>query len=607
MKLIFSFFFTFISLNVFSQTRCGFEDIKFMGFNQKTILEPETNRDLIYTIPVVFHVVHLGEDVGVGTNISDEQILDGLRILNEDFRKVPGSWGDGNGVDVQMEFCLAQRDPNGNPTSGINRIDGNIWPTYVSQGIRVNPMNVGEPEINIKSATSWDRSSYMNVWIVSEIHNSSVSPQGYATLPTNSITDGIIILHNVIGSFGNVQDNHDMSRTLTHEVGHYFGLYHTFGMYESCEIALAETDCVNNGDYVCDTPPTTPNLDCAGAWCPGGQLENYMDYSQQFCKNMFTQGQKDRMRGSNGILHPFRVTLLDSEACIPIEGVNLRLTYPHVVNECGQQPFKPVVEVVNSGSVPVYEFQIRCSIENSPYEVVKDCVLTNPILPSQSIFMDFDYSSVGYGNRVLTFEILTQDIYMGDNVVQYQVQHEPSQELTLIVNTDFFGNETEWELINVDTEEVVWFRYGYDTGLEEPSIDISCISNGCYNFVITDNFGDGMAFGGDFTLLNGSGETLAYGENNWGSELVFPFCIDVTNSENCEDLNLNGICDFEEDEVTPVIEENSSEFKKISEILIFDISGRLINLSFEEAKGVYIILTKFEDGTFESRKLLRMN
>jgi hypothetical protein len=73
MKLIFSFFLTFISLNVFSQIRCGFEDIKFMGFNEKTILEPETNRDLIYTIPVIFHVVHLGEDVGVGTNISDEQ------------------------------------------------------------------------------------------------------------------------------------------------------------------------------------------------------------------------------------------------------------------------------------------------------------------------------------------------------------------------------------------------------------------------------------------------------------------------------------------------------------------------------------------------------
>jgi hypothetical protein len=116
-----------------------------------------------------------------------------------------------------------------------------------------------------------------------------------------------------------------------------------------------------------------------------------------------------------------------------------------------------------------------------------------------------------------------------------------------------------------------------------------------------------MAFGGDFTLLNGFGETLAYSENNWGSELVFPFCIDVTNSENCEDLNLNGICDFDEDEVTPVIDQDTSDFKKISEILIYDILGRLINLSFEDAKGVYIILTKFEDGTFESRKLLRMN
>lgn len=606
MKLIFSFFLIFISFNIFSQTICGFEDIKFMGFNEKTTLEPESNRELIYTIPVVFHVVHLGEAFGVGTNISDEQILDGLRILNEDFRKVPGTWGDGNGVDVQIEFCLVQRDPNGNPTSGINRIDGNQWSIYPSQGIRVNPFNVGEPEINIKSVTSWDRSSYMNVWIVSEIHNSTVNIQGYSNYPTNSILDGVVILHNVIGSFGNVQGIYDMSRTLTHEVGHYLGLYHTFGNYQSCNEALSESNCVTSGDFICDTPPTAPNFQC-NTLCPDAQVENYMDYSQQFCKNMFTQGQKDRMRGPNGILNPHRITLLESESCTPIEGVNLRLNYPHVINECGQQPFKPVVEVVNSGSLSIYEFQVRCLIENSPYEIVKDCILTNPILPTQSIFMDFDYSSLGYGNHVLIFEIITEDIYMGDNIVQYQFDHKPSQELTLIVNTDVFGNETEWELINSETEEVVWSRYGYDNGLEDPSIDVSCIPNGCYTFIMTDSYGDGMFGDGNFTLLNGLGDTLAYGEGNWGSEIVFPFCIDVTNSENCEDTNLNGICDFDEDEITSVIDQDISDIKKISEILVYDISGRLINLSFKEEKGIYIILTKFEDGTVESRKFLRMN
>ena len=134
MKYIFSLIFLIITTLSLSQNQCGFNDVKMMGFygGQKKSINV-SNRTEVHTIPVVFHVIHLGEDVGVGTNISDEQILDGLRILNEDFRKVDGSWGDGNGVDVEIEFCLAQRYPNDNPTSGINRVNGNQWTLYVNE------------------------------------------------------------------------------------------------------------------------------------------------------------------------------------------------------------------------------------------------------------------------------------------------------------------------------------------------------------------------------------------------------------------------------------------------------------------------------------------
>lgn len=609
MKYIFASIFFLTTTFGFSQNQCGFNDVKMMGLHQRQKKSKNiSNRTEVHTIPVVFHVIHLGEDVGVGTNISDEQILDGLRILNEDFRKVDGSWGDGNGVDVEIQFCLAQRDPNDNPTSGINRVNGNQWPLYVDEGIRVNPLNPGEPEINIKSATSWDRSSYMNVWIVSEIHGSNLNPQGFATLPTNSITDGIIILHNVIGSFGNIQSFHNMSRTLTHEVGHYLGLFHTFGMYQTCDNALSESDCQTQGDMVCDTPPTTPNLQCDD-WCPGAQYENYMDYSLQSCKNMFTQGQKDRMRGVNGILNPFRISLLDSEGCIPVEGFNLSLKLPQVINECGTEPFKPQIEVKNIGTIDVYEFSVICSIQNSLYEVVKDCVLTTPLLPQNSLFVDFDYSSLGYGNHTINFNLVTEDIYDGDNSVTYEFNHEPSQEMTLIINTDFFGNETSWEVIDQNTQEIIWSQDGYPTGMKFPSVEITCIQNGCYDFVIYDLAGDGMQFGGDFTLLDASGNTLAYGEGDWGSVLTFPFCIENQTSENCEDLNNNGICDFDE-EIVNYIEEPINQFgeiKQITNIRTFDISGRILSELENYQPGIYILMIEYEDGSYDSQKIFRWN
>jgi hypothetical protein len=153
MKRIFLYLFSLIPLVGVSQSDpCGFDHIKMMGLFEITE-DDNTNyigkRDAVYTIPVVFHVIHLGEDEGVGTNISDEQILDGLRIINEDLRKMPNTWGDGLGVDVEMELCLAARDPLGNPTNGITRYNGSIWQSYVTDGISYDINQNGEPELNI--------------------------------------------------------------------------------------------------------------------------------------------------------------------------------------------------------------------------------------------------------------------------------------------------------------------------------------------------------------------------------------------------------------------------------------------------------------------------
>ncbi|MCE9537868.1 MAG: hypothetical protein K8R85_01440, partial [Bacteroidetes bacterium] len=119
-----------------------------------------------FTIPCVVHVIHLGEAVGTGTNISNAQILSAISSLTDAYRKVAGTPFDGNGVDTGIEFCLAQKDPSGNPTTGINRINGTGTGNYENIGVD-GSLN----EVQVKALSFWDNEKYYNIWVVSEIDN----------------------------------------------------------------------------------------------------------------------------------------------------------------------------------------------------------------------------------------------------------------------------------------------------------------------------------------------------------------------------------------------------------------------------------------------------
>lgn len=105
----------------------------------QTIQKQSLNRAAppIYSIPVVFHVIHKGEPVGSVTNISDAQLMSAIDALNRDYRKTSADGGiaQGIGADTEIEFCLASKDPSGNPHSGINRVDGTSVTNYAVQGI----------------------------------------------------------------------------------------------------------------------------------------------------------------------------------------------------------------------------------------------------------------------------------------------------------------------------------------------------------------------------------------------------------------------------------------------------------------------------------------
>ena len=195
-------------------------EVKTMGLSRSDVILGDVD---VATLPIVFHVMHLGEPLGEGVNITDAQIVESLGEINSQFRKEPGSNGDGSGVDTKIEFCLAQRDPDGNPTTGITRHDLSGYPAYVNNGIAVSGLDAGMPDIQVKSIACWDVDSYVNVYVVSEI-NGTNGIQGYAyTGPTNNCLDGVVIRSNRV-----TITDFNLGKTLTHELGHYLNLQHTF-------------------------------------------------------------------------------------------------------------------------------------------------------------------------------------------------------------------------------------------------------------------------------------------------------------------------------------------------------------------------------------------
>jgi len=151
------------------------EAIERMREENRTVMEE-------YTVPVVVHVIHRGSNVGVAENISDEQILSAIEALNEDFRKLPGTNGDGLGVDTYIQFELAKRTPNDEPTNGIVRVDGRSVPEYLEHGIAMDASQSGADQVAVKSLTTWYGEDYLNFFVVPEINGNDGGNgiQGYA-------------------------------------------------------------------------------------------------------------------------------------------------------------------------------------------------------------------------------------------------------------------------------------------------------------------------------------------------------------------------------------------------------------------------------------------
>jgi PKD repeat protein len=240
-------------------------------------------------IPTVFHIIHEGGS----ENISIEQIEDQMRILNEDFSRTNPDASETRAeflpvaANSEVEFRLAKLDPAGNCTDGIVR----VW----------SPQTFNATD-DVKAVSYWPSDYYFNIWVVATIDNDGEPGiiLGYAQFPGfgSEFTDGVVVRSDYIGGIGTAGNNGSVGRTLTHEAGHWLGLLHTFqggcngGIFgESIDdtppIAEAtQGGCPHNANTCSNDNPDLPDM-----------VENYMDYSNGSCQNIYTLGQKDAFDG----------------------------------------------------------------------------------------------------------------------------------------------------------------------------------------------------------------------------------------------------------------------------------------------------------------------
>ena len=272
--------------------------------------------EAIITIPVVIHVVYNTNE----QNISDNQIQSQIDRLNKDFRNLntdkllsshPFYSFAG---DAGIEFCIAKIDPAGNATTGITRT-----PTSEVE-FDGNPSSTGDEFIkftNKGGKNNWDPTKYLNLWVC-KLNGGTL---GYAQFPSDLAsdpgTDGVVIDYRSFGTNGTVEAPYDFGRTASHEIGHWLNLEHIWGDENNCSGSDKVDDTPNQQTETTGCPSGTLTDNCT-ATSPGIMYQNYMDYTDDACMVMFSNGQINRMKA---VFNVARIGILTSNKCSGTTGI----------------------------------------------------------------------------------------------------------------------------------------------------------------------------------------------------------------------------------------------------------------------------------------------
>ncbi len=368
----------------FESERNRFNNLVSTGANRANQPSTQNGNRAIIIIPVVFHLILTNHSL-----VTDIQIQAQLDTLNSDFAglngdsvKIPVYFKPFFGKSI-IRFCLARQTPSGQPTTGIERIT-----TPVVRGESVKYTVAG-------GADSWDPSSYLNIWI-SEFGTGD--GKGFATFPGTGKDNeqGIVVNYRTLpgGSF----PAHSDGKTLTHEMGHYFNLYHIWG---------DDGSGCNGADYVDDTPNQTgPTLECyngiktdnCSSTGNGIMFQNYMDYSPDNCQVMFTTLQTARMESA---LLMYRASLLTSIACQTPSFYSIDAQLRAIIQP-GQRictnSFTPSINILNRGLQTLNVLTVTTVLDNS---ISSSYQWTGTLLQQASIDIAVNAVQVPEGQHIL--------------------------------------------------------------------------------------------------------------------------------------------------------------------------------------------------------------
>lgn len=557
----------------------------------KTLAPSQLKTEATYKIPVVVHVVHNGEALGVGANVSDARIHSQIKILNDDFNrlnadksKTPAAFAAlAGGMDI--EFVLAKSAPNGSATTGIVRVNGG----------RSSWSVITDPTLaELKSKSYWNSSDYLNLW-VTHLSDNYIGLAQYPTLTSGingltglgerlATTDGVVIDYTAFG-LGSQDPSYNLGRTVTHEVAHFFGLRHIWGDESGCSI----------DDYVTDTPaqgvasinycPTagTIKTDACTTTAPGVMYQNFMDYTDDACMNLFTLGQITRMQT---ILenNAQRASLLVSPGLNALSGLNedLEITsidFPRAT--CNPNSIVTINLKNNSPEgVTINSFQVNYQMNNEPTSIQQ---YSNLAIASGDLYSLSISITLADNIDTLSINVNSPNNYtdvnpVNSNTVVYPVlvlgrETVPHREnfdypITNWVSSAPFGG-TAWEPINTSFNQSAYFKgynnakLGEEAWLISPQLnfsyaqkaslyfDYSYAWNGLKNdrLKIVASTDCGQTF--DKVLLNLSGQQLA---NYTTSQEWFP--VSTSDWKLSKYINLNTLAG-ESNVILAVIAENA--------------------------------------------------